>query len=460
MSCRVSSTLVESCLSVVLPPAERRRVFGGRASLSAGRAGFTPLETARSAGLLGAQARARSLTGFTLIELLVVIAIVAILSVVVILVLNPAELVRQARDSNRLQDLGNINTALNLFQTDTGGTLSMGLASTTYVSIPDPLATSTAGTNCASLGLPGLPSGWSYHCAASSTYRLVNGTGWIPVDLTVISFKSPLALLPVDPVNQTSSGSYYAYIPGGSWVLASLFESQRYLAKSAAQDGGYDPGRYEVGTDLSLVAKAEGLVGWWTFDEGSGGTATDSSGNGNGGTWNGTGTHYAGGKVGTYAGQFNGTDDYVDMGTNNIFQISIANGVTWTAWIKTNTTVHRTVMKHGAYGAYSPRLAVYSSQIDYFYADGANSSPVTISDNNWHFVTYIGSGSIISFYVDGISRGSGATTSGNTANVFKVGQKACSGCSDTYFIGLIDDVRVYNRALSAAEVTAMYNATK
>ena len=42
---------------------------------------------------------------FTLIELLVVLALVAILSVVVILTLNPAELIKQARDSNRLSDL-------------------------------------------------------------------------------------------------------------------------------------------------------------------------------------------------------------------------------------------------------------------------------------------------------------------------------------------------------------------
>ena len=192
-----------------------------------------------------------STAGFTLIELLVVIAIVAILSVVVILVLNPAELLKQARDSNRLQDLANINTALNLFQTDTGGNLSMGTASTTYISIPDPVATSTAGDQCQGLGLPSLPTGWSYHCAASSTYRLVNGTGWVPVDFTQISFKSPLAILPVDPVNTTSSGRYYTYTPGGSWELTAFTESQKY-AKLEADDGGIDLAMYEIGSNLTL----------------------------------------------------------------------------------------------------------------------------------------------------------------------------------------------------------------
>src|SRR5579864_7625913 len=49
---------------------------------------------------------------FTLIELLVVIAVVAILSVVVILTLNPAELLRQSRDANRLSDLAVTKSAI------------------------------------------------------------------------------------------------------------------------------------------------------------------------------------------------------------------------------------------------------------------------------------------------------------------------------------------------------------
>ena len=49
-----------------------------------------------------------------MIELLVVLALVAILSVVVVMTLNPAELLKQARDSNRFSDISTINTALNL----------------------------------------------------------------------------------------------------------------------------------------------------------------------------------------------------------------------------------------------------------------------------------------------------------------------------------------------------------
>ena len=52
--------------------------------------------------------------GFTLIELLIVIGIVAILATAVTLVLNPAEVLKQARDSTRIAELTSIYKALDL----------------------------------------------------------------------------------------------------------------------------------------------------------------------------------------------------------------------------------------------------------------------------------------------------------------------------------------------------------
>lgn len=74
--------------------------------------------------------------GFTLIELLIVIAIIAVLSVVVILSLNPAELLRQARDSNRLSDMATLKSAIALYLADTA-TPKIGTTGTCYVSAPD-----------------------------------------------------------------------------------------------------------------------------------------------------------------------------------------------------------------------------------------------------------------------------------------------------------------------------------
>src|SRR3989344_5105416 len=161
--------------------------------------------------------------GFTLIELLVVIAIVAILAVVVVLTLNPAELLRQSRDSTRLASIKSLSSALGLFVVDQGS--AIGSANTVYVSIAD---TSSV---CANLGLGLLPSGWTYSCVSSSTLTKTDGTGWGPIDLRSASFGARLGTLPIDPVGATSSGLYYTYVTDGSsaYQVNAGLESQKYL---------------------------------------------------------------------------------------------------------------------------------------------------------------------------------------------------------------------------------------
>ena len=95
---------------------------------------------------------------FTLIEILVAVALIAVLSVAVAISLNPSELLKQGRDSTRLNDLQKLNSTLSWFEADTGGTGFMGSSSVIYISVPDTTST------CSNLGLPTPPSGYSYHC--------------------------------------------------------------------------------------------------------------------------------------------------------------------------------------------------------------------------------------------------------------------------------------------------------
>ncbi len=195
---------------------------------------------------------------FTLIELLVVIAIIAVLAVVVVLVLNPAELLKQSRDSSRLSDLATITSALNLYNIDQGGApgYSLGASNVTYLSIPDPTATTSSGTDCSGIGFP---AGGAFHCAASSTYRNVNDTGWIPVNLSSISSGSPFGSLPVDPVNQSSSNLYYTYQTNGStFELRAVPESQKYLAQA-----GTNPNMFTSGSNSTLDG------GYWVLVPGN-----------------------------------------------------------------------------------------------------------------------------------------------------------------------------------------------
>lgn len=181
--------------------------------------------------------------GFTLIELLVVIGIVAILATVVVLTINPAELLRQARDSNRISDLNTVKAALSLYLSDVA-TPNLGGTTNCYTSV----TTGIASTSC---GLTGT------YTISSSTSRAVDGNGWLAVPLSNISSGSPLGNLPVDPVN--NSTYYYAYAASSSltFELNANMESTKYSrgggSDEESTDGGNDPGKLEAGTAPGLA---------------------------------------------------------------------------------------------------------------------------------------------------------------------------------------------------------------
>jgi prepilin-type N-terminal cleavage/methylation domain-containing protein len=195
--------------------------------------------------------------GFTLIELLVVIAIIAILSVVVILTLNPAELLRQSRDSQRISDLGTLRSAISLYIVDT--------------TLPNIASTTSGYGSCYLSTLPGLGTTSSscgvftntYYLSNASTmsalYRKNNSQGWLPVNFSQLSYGSPLSVLPVDPGNNATN--FYAYAAtttnGYFFELDTLMESKKYNASGtsdvASTDGGNNNSIYEVGNQPGLT---------------------------------------------------------------------------------------------------------------------------------------------------------------------------------------------------------------
>jgi prepilin-type N-terminal cleavage/methylation domain-containing protein len=418
--------------------------------------------------------------GFTLIELLVVIAILAVLAVVVVLTLNPAGLLQEARDANRISDMATINNSLGLSLADSSSE-SLGSANTVYVSIPDPTATTTAGDQCQGLGLFTLPSGYTYQCAASSTYRLTNGTGWIPVNLSNNTFGSSLSELPVDPVNTTSSGLYYTYVMSGTqWEVNAKMEATKNMKGGAAdKDGGSSSLIYEQGSNLSLAPSVvlgrgatysqltwndSSLVGYWPLDEGIGSTTADLSGNGNTGTWNGTPTgtsgYYSPGRIGSWAGAFDGTSTYVSTVSSFIGQ-PIAFSVSM--WINLATTqTMRTIFSNYGPSGSGWVVGINDSGSNHikFYLGSANLvSNSTLNNGAWYNVvaTYVGGNAML--YINGVVDATSTATINYAGSPYSPNFGKLSN-SQQYFNGLIDDIRIYNRALSAAEITALYNGGK
>jgi len=195
---------------------------------------------------------AKDRSAFTLIELLVVIGIIAILAVVVVLTLNPIELLRQSRDSTRLSDIQTLTSAINL-SISQGASVS-GTPYTLYLSLSDPNATTTAGTNCAGLGFVG-----NFHCSESSTIHNVDGTGWLPVNFNsgALGLQPAISELPVDPENASSGNFYYAYeTDGTNWEIAAAPESSKY---SSVQSAAF------VGGNTRILFPTDGLSGSYSF---------------------------------------------------------------------------------------------------------------------------------------------------------------------------------------------------
>lgn len=165
--------------------------------------------------------------GFTLIELLIVIGILAVLAGIVVVALNPAELLRQARDAKRMTDLDGVTSAINLYLADVASptfTCASGMfyatASTTGVGV-SPFVTKLASTT------------------SDSTKGLTNGNGWIPITFSDVSGGSPLATLPSDPTNSITY--YYAYncttTSGNFFEMDTRLESVKQRANMTT-DGG------------------------------------------------------------------------------------------------------------------------------------------------------------------------------------------------------------------------------
>ena len=213
----------------------------------------------------------------------------------------------------------------------------------------------------------------------------------------------------------------------------------------------------------------DGLVSRWQFGEGTGTTVSDSWGS-NDGTSSG-GMTWEEGKVDTYSGGFDDVDDFVTIAHASDINFSETTPFTFSAWIKTTASdgdnAVLSKMTAGFKGirfiTRSGKLAlgfVYTWPTIRLRKDGATS----INDGNWHYVvaTYAGAAdtSSINLYTDGaLDNGSSEDTlaSNSVANTddMWIGREPSS-----YFDGDIDDVRVYDRVLSASEIKTIYDLHK
>ena len=204
-----------------------------------------------------------------------------------------------------------------------------------------------------------------------------------------------------------------------------------------------------------------GLVGHWTFDgpDIQGTTAIDRSSFGNNGTI--TGALPTKGKLGQGL-RFNGTSDYVSAPNSTAFT-----DLTVSVWVYPTITIgseqYRPIISKS--GALIANLIYYCTGFGCAYKTSVTSAPCdgTSTDfstvNRWHHVvlTFNDASNRFDIYEDGnqvaLDNNTCTSSFGANSNPIRIGY---STYSPGYFIGKIDDVRVYNRSLSASEVSNLY----
>jgi len=212
-----------------------------------------------------------------------------------------------------------------------------------------------------------------------------------------------------------------------------------------------------------------GLVGHWPMDEGSGAVVYDASGNANDGTVQGSPTWQMGTncKSGTCL-SFNGSTDYITA--TDTASIDPVNAWTLSAWVNRSSTgaQHSIMEKYdwsSGKGNYLMRITSADKLIGEIVSGTSSAScgvtTTTISSGSWYFlaVTFDNSSTTITCYVNGVSEASNTSVSITPASSDTTLKLACRGndCG-TKLNGMLDDVRIYNRALSADEIKTLYES--
>ncbi|MEA2014105.1 MAG: LamG domain-containing protein, partial [Thermodesulfobacteriota bacterium] len=234
---------------------------------------------------------------------------------------------------------------------------------------------------------------------------------------------------------------------------------------SSSTDNPIESGYYtlNISSGASGTRYHAGCVADWRLDESSG-TIKDHSGQNNDGKTYGGVTYGAPGKVWT-ALKFDGTSGYVNCGNNTSLNI-LAGDFTVGAWIKPASHISKAGQRYTIMANYSPGWILdlscddngtkegyrfYSGKTVYKYTPPGGRFSL-----DWtHFiVTRNSKTKELKLYLNGeLKRSWNKTTVGASTNSVLIGKRT----DGSWFNGIIDEAQIYNRELSAAEITDLYN---
>jgi len=210
-------------------------------------------------------------------------------------------------------------------------------------------------------------------------------------------------------------------------------------------------------------AQEEGLIMYLSFDEGSGNTVRDSSGNGNDGELNG-GVEWVDGADGKGL-SFNGSDAFVEVAYDDMFNLNTA--FTLAAWVKPAVSPFAGEQWRGiingqvsTHGPYLLQMSAAQGEIGAWFGGTwvwQLSNTKLDADNFWHLTGTYDEDEGLKIYVKGeldAESGPQGTIINNVNQGVVIGHNY--SFANRWFEGIIDEAVIYNRALSEDEVMKLY----
>ena len=249
--------------------------------------------------------------------------------------------------------------------------------------------------------------------------------------------------------NDTNSSFNMTYLPIGIWNITAYFNG----------DDAYLPSNKTYWVKVNYYP--DGLISYWKFDD----DALDFYGLNNGTRYNFT-DGYVTGKYGN-ALEFNSTaEQFVDVGNDSSLNFGTGD-FSIEAWVKTSAIRSGIIRKVGGVTNTGYYTGTQDYALGFYVADNTEegvwitTADATNANNQWHHIVDVRIGNDFYIYINGSLATSATVTVGNIDNIYNLTfGKGLAVLTSGYFNGTIDNVRIWNNALTEEEIGNLHDCNQ